>query len=137
MCVYIIYLVNRAKHPRCKDQNHYMYSWPRGWRLSLHQGGPFVGPLIPLQHHNTTVLKGLRRALTSSPIMPKDVSLKDSQCDYLPAWLNTRSSFCYVSYLTHLCRPVRSTFAVRETASLGIMGEPRVPPLNPSESIVL
>ena len=41
------------------------------------------------------------------------------------------------SQLTHLCRPVRSTFAVRETASLGIMGEPRVPPLNPSESIVL
>ena len=31
----------------------------------------------------------------------------------------------------------RSTFAVRETLSLGIMGEPRVPPLNPSESIVL
>ena len=29
------------------------------------------------------------------------------------------------------------TFAVRETASLGIMGAPRVPPLNPSESIVL
>ena len=30
-----------------------------------------------------------------------------------------------------------STFAVRETASLGIMGAPGVPPLNPSESIVL
>ena len=41
------------------------------------------------------------------------------------------------SSLTHLCRPVSSTFAVRETASLGIMGEPRVPPLNPSEPIVL
>ena len=39
--------------------------------------------------------------------------------------------------LTHLCRPVRSTFAVRETASLGVMGAPRVPPLNPSETIVL
>ena len=39
--------------------------------------------------------------------------------------------------LTHLCRPVRSTFAVRETASLGIMGATRMPPLNPSESIVL
>ena len=39
-------------------------------------------------------------------------------------------------HISHLCRPVRSTFAVRETASLGIMGEPRVPPLNPSESIV-
>ena len=38
---------------------------------------------------------------------------------------------------SHLCRPVRSTFAVRETASLGIMGAPRVPPLNPSETIVL
>ena len=32
-------------------------------------------------------------------------------------------------YLTHLCRPVRSTFAVRETAALGIMGAPEVPPL--------
>ena len=32
---------------------------------------------------------------------------------------------------------MRSTFAVRETASLGIMGAPRVPPLNPSETIVL
>ena len=30
-----------------------------------------------------------------------------------------------------------TTFAVRETASLGIMGAPRVPPLNPSETIVL
>ena len=39
--------------------------------------------------------------------------------------------------LTHLCRPVRSTFAVRETASLVIMGAPRVPPLSPSETIVL
>ena len=27
--------------------------------------------------------------------------------------------------LTHLCPPLRSTFAVRETASLGIMGETR------------
>ena len=39
--------------------------------------------------------------------------------------------------LTHLCPPLRSTFAVRETASLGIMGTPRVPPFNPSETIVL
>ena len=34
-----------------------------------------------------------------------------------------------IDNLTHLCRPVRSTFAVRETASLGIMGAPEVPPL--------
>ena len=39
--------------------------------------------------------------------------------------------------LSHFCPPLRSTFAVRETASLGIMGEPMVPPLNPSETIVL
>ena len=38
---------------------------------------------------------------------------------------------------THFCPPLRSSFAVRETASLGIMGAPRVPPLNPSETIVL
>ena len=42
-----------------------------------------------------------------------------------------------LSSLTHLCPPLRSTFAVRETASLGIMEAPRVPPLNPSETIVL
>ena len=33
--------------------------------------------------------------------------------------------------------PTVPTFAVRETASLGIMGAPRVPPLNPTETIVL
>ena len=33
--------------------------------------------------------------------------------------------------------PTVSTCAVRDTASLGIMGAPRVAPLNPSESIVL
>ena len=46
------------------------------------------------------------------------------------------------SLLTHFYPPLRfrnqvPTFAVRETAYLGIMGEPRVPPLNPSDSIVL
>ena len=32
--------------------------------------------------------------------------------------------------------PTVPIFAVRETTSLGIMGAPRVPPLNPSETIV-
>ena len=36
--------------------------------------------------------------------------------------------------LTHLCRPVCSTFAVRETVSLGIMGTPRVPPFQPGRA---
>ena len=43
--------------------------------------------------------------------------------------------------ITHFYPPLRfcnqvPTCAIRETASLGIMGEPRVPPLNPSETIV-
>ena len=33
--------------------------------------------------------------------------------------------------------PTVPTFAVRETAAVGIMGAPRVPPENPSETIVL
>ena len=46
------------------------------------------------------------------------------------------------SYRTSSYYPINAerfvpTFAVRETASLGIMGSPRVPPLNPSESIVI
>ena len=58
-------------------------------------------------------------------------------------WKNVKSFVClnripdrYISKFRNF-DPVRSTFAVRETASLGIMGAPRVPPLNPSESIVL
>ena len=45
----------------------------------------------------------------------------------------------HMCFLTHFYPPLRSTFAVRQTASLGlgIMGEPRLPPLNPSETIVL
>ena len=55
-------------------------------------------------------------------------------CTYICAQKNCLLIFVK---LIHLCPPLRSTFAVRETASLGIMGVPRVPPLNPSESIVL
>ena len=43
----------------------------------------------------------------------------------------------YINELLNLFVPTVPTCAVRETASLGIMGAPRVPPLNLSESIVL
>ena len=49
----------------------------------------------------------------------------------------TEENFTRREALTHLCPPLRSTFAVRETASLGIMGEPRVPALNPSETPIV
>ena len=50
-----------------------------------------------------------------------------------------RLFYNYIMFIhdIHCCSIRRKTFAVRETASLGIMGAPRVPPLNPSESIVL
>ena len=46
-------------------------------------------------------------------------------------WLHVKLRLVWSTWgtITHLCPPLRSTFAVRETASLGIMGEPRVPPL--------
>ena len=42
----------------------------------------------------------------------------------------------YGLFLFNPFMPTVPTFAVRETTSLGIMGEPRVPPLNLSETIV-
>ena len=73
---------------------------------------------------------------------PKKCSNKDNR--YTPYLLSCKYTYVNIyTYglrpyaLTHLCPPLRSTFAVRETASLGIMGAPRVPPLNPSETKVL
>ena len=45
-----------------------------------------------------------------------------------------RSESC--GYLTHACPPFQHLLSERLT-SLGIRGEPRVPPLDPSETIVL
>ena len=49
------------------------------------------------------------------------------------------SQYCRIAEFNPFL-PTVPTFAVRETdrqTSLGIMGEPRVPPLSPSETIVL
>ena len=43
---------------------------------------------------------------------------------------------CMHIYMFNPFVPIFPTCAVRETASPGIMGAPRVPPLNPSETIV-
>ena len=99
------------------------------------------------QHHSTIVLGGLRGLL----IHPNDASRRQflghisSSATHCPGinllqmraapvfapfrWNNPRSINPFV--------PTVPTCAVRETASLGIMEAPRVPPLNPSESIVL
>ena len=74
-------------------------------------------------------------------ITPKDSDWERYHIAIVYVWLISEAVFgaeyLTVYMLTHLCPPLRSTFAVRGTASLGIMGEPRVPPLNPSETIVL
>ena len=56
--------------------------------------------------------------------------------------ISTRENFCAsasreeLGILTHFCPPFQHLLSERLT-SLGIMGEPQVPPLNPSETIVL
>ena len=75
--------------------------------------------------------------LCSDNACPYQISTFDACLMLMHAHIPCMPTFTLAGPLTHLCRPVRSKFAVRETASLGIMGAPRVPPLNPSESIVL
>ena len=52
------------------------------------------------------------------------------------SFVNTFWTVIYFLVLTHFCPPFPHLLSERLT-SLGIMGEPRVPPLNPSETIVL
>ena len=87
-----------------------------------HQGGSIEGLLTPLEYHSTLWYRG-------SPLVLHYAERHKP--------LSHNLFFPTKVILTHLCPPFGSTFAVRETASLGIMGEPRVPPINPSETIVL
>ena len=89
-----------------------------------------IDSLKPLKHRGIMVSMSVRRAFLWTPIQLKNASLSENlgkffQSESLTAILVIDSRR---GPLTHLCRPVRSTFAVRETASLGIMGAPRVPP---------
>ena len=70
----------------------------------------------------------MNSSLWSEPLSTK--FKKYSNVKYIVFALKKGKSNLYYfdPILTHLCRPVRSTFAVRETAFLGMMGEPRVPP---------
>ena len=63
--------------------------------------------------------------------------LTNVNCYWDPSKLTHLNRYFDEDSITNLYPPLRSTFAVRETASLGIMGAPAVPPLNPSETIVL
>ena len=99
-----------------------------GWGRTIHKSGD----------QKSGVGRSKRSAPMNSPVQVDILGHQTQKkiqnqgtLKYVPCWFK-RSAHCQL--LTHLCRPVRSTFAVRETASLGIMGAPRVPP---SESIVI
>ena len=50
-------------------------------------------------------------------------------------WKALNTLLAAVVCLTHSCPPLHLTFAVRESASLGIMGAPEVPPLYQETSV--
>ena len=52
------------------------------------------------------------------------------------AYIRLLKYLCSPISITHFCPPFQHLLSERLT-SLAIMGEPRVPPLNPSETIVL
>ena len=89
-----------------------------------------------LKTHNTTKLTPNNRWMADPS------TLKNTPVTHAPVSPVICSGVALVEVLhrpclIHFYPPLRSTFAVRETASLGIMGPPRVLPFNPSESIVL
>ena len=82
-----------------------------------------------------------KKILRPEILCRKNAGKKTTKQTFLFSWKNEVRLEQVVE--GHLSGPVNPffptvpTFAVRETASLGIMGAPRVPPLKPSESIVL
>ena len=69
----------------------------------------------------------------SVAVLKDDIRLPDLRLVLLPA---TETNKEITLFNLNPFFPTVPTCAVRETASLGIMGAPRVPPLNPSEMIV-
>ena len=63
-------------------------------------------------HHITIVWRSLRGAHNWPPIMPKDASLLDSECDFLPVWnWNDRGEMSYyIVTLSSTFKPSNSIF---------------------------
>ena len=104
-------------------------TWGRAIIYRCHVGPiQFSAPLKPIKHHSTMVSRGLMGALIWVPIRTRHVySILDSRGHFF-------QSGCKVDKKPPDKSPL---ICPRETASLGIMGATRVPPLNPSETIVL
>ena len=109
--------------------------------------------MIKKTHYESIYIAQLRH-LCVQLLIRKCIRLCVSFWDYIPClrhvrktcnhWLCiiclTCSDIIWIEYKNRIFNPffpTVPTFAFRETTSLGIMGAPRVPPLNPSESIML
>ena len=53
---------------------------------NTHYGDQLRAPLKSSVHHSSIIQRDLRRALISSPIMPKDASFSDSGCIFFLVW---------------------------------------------------
>ena len=73
-----------------KSKDNEACNRPRGWRLSASWGGQFTDSLklIPRTsgQYSTQNFKG---SLNWSPIMPRSVSLSNSQCNFFHFWITT------------------------------------------------
>ena len=78
------------------------------------------------RNNNILVLANSNKSKSQSKFLHQSIK----QWNILPDHIKTSDT------LLNPFVPTVPTCAVRETASLGIMGAPRVPPLNPSESVV-
>ena len=78
----------------------------------------------------------LRTLFSNDQNSPHWFILNEKYIGFFPSMLFHLSNICTPCHLNPFV-PTVPTCAVRETASLGMMGAPRVLPLNPSETIVL
>ena len=87
-----------------------------------------LGVIGNYSNNNNIPSRGVR-SLPSEELLPGDAPhAAPVRC--------VRNKYCFCSCLTHSCPPFQHLLSERLT-SLGIMEAPRVPPLNPAETIVL
>ena len=127
----------------------YVHSWPPFLSIPF---PPFLSlslHFLPLSFHPfSSIFHPLLSLPITFPLFPsplyseRRMKISSWGRSFLPSFVVTFLSWIHstTSIWRHIVNPfvpTVPTFAVRKSASLGIMRAPRVPPLNPSESIVL
>ena len=65
--------------PDWKNYNDQTHSCPRDWHLSASWGPNWWPPWNSSEYYSTIVLRGLRRAVIWSPIIPRDSNTSDNR----------------------------------------------------------